>query len=891
MLAKKTSNCFRLKRIAGLYRVYLGMAFALFFICAPIEQGFAEEQVAASKTDIIEEIVVLGTRRHDGRAQTNSLVPVDVIRGDDLGSQGPTDMDSLLAALIPSYNIDSQPINDAATLVRPAKLRGLPPDSTLALVNGKRRHRASVITFLGNGVADGSQGADLSVIPAVAVKRVEVLRDGAAAQYGSDAIAGVINFELKDDAQGSSIEARWGSYYEGDGDALNLSVNFGLPLTDAGFANISYEYKQADPTNRSVQRSQATNYANAGNPYIDDPGYLPVFHPNVMVWGTPKFEYDHKFFANLGLDLGNGREAYAFGNYAKREVEGGFYYRHYGRGGVFEGPSNVVVDGVTYAQTLKVADLSDDGVSGNCSPIGVVNNAPVAAHLAAVEANPDCHSLISTFPGGFTPRFGGTLTDMALAFGVRGDLANDWYFDASGAFGVNDVDFFMRYTINPQLLVKLPHGQRNEIPINYFPGSYTQSEYVLNFDLSKSITLGEFNAHIAFGLEHRQEKFKVESGEENSWFIDSRTGGLADQGFGIGSNGFTGFGPRLAGVFDRNSYAVYSDLELELSDNFISAVAVRYEDHADVGSTVDGKLTARWQVSDVFALRGAVSTGFRAPTPGQANILNVTTAFTDGRLADEATLPPTHPASVIVGGKALTPEESINFSFGSVIELDLLDITVDFFRIEVEDRIARGSVQALTPADTQALLAQGVADAQALTSVRFYTNDFATTTEGVDLIIDYPMDLGIGVSNLSFAFNYTNTTVDNRNPEVINDKRVIQLEQNLPNTRFTLSFNHNQGPWNLLARVRHYGDYVEFSTDDGSARLDADARILVDAEIGYNFNDMGTLILGMENMFDEYPTNQKNNADPYPAGLLYAETSPFGFNGGFYYLRAIWNFN
>jgi iron complex outermembrane receptor protein len=153
------------------------------------------------------------------------------------------------------------------------------------------------------------------------------------------------------------------------------------------------------------------------------------------------------------------------------------------------------------------------------------------------------------------------------------------------------------------------------------------------------------------------------------------------------------------------------------------------------------------------------------------------------------------------------------------------------------------------------------------------------------------MDLGVGVSNLSFAFNYTDTTVDNRNPEVINDKRVIQLEQNLPNTRFTLSFNHNQGPWNLLARVRHYGDYVEFSTDDGSARLDAEARILVDAEVGYNFNDMGTLILGIENMFDEYPTNQKNNADPYPAGLLYAETSPFGFNGGFYYLRAIWNFN
>ena len=214
-------------------------------------------QAQQSEAGVIEEIVIIGSRRQAGRSQAESLVPVDVISGDDFMSQGSTGIDSQLANLVPSYNIDQQPINDAATLVRPAKLRGLPPDSTLVLVNGKRRHRASVITFLGNGVADGSQGPDISSIPAIALKRVEVLRDGAAAQYGSDAIAGVINFELKDDAEGGMVEARWGEFYDGDGDGFNVSGNIGLPLSSNGFANLSFEYREADPTSRSQQRSDA----------------------------------------------------------------------------------------------------------------------------------------------------------------------------------------------------------------------------------------------------------------------------------------------------------------------------------------------------------------------------------------------------------------------------------------------------------------------------------------------------------------------------------------------------------------------------------------------------------------------------------------------------------
>ena len=845
-------------------------------------------QAQQSEATVIEEIVIIGSRRQDGRSQADSLVPVDVFGGEDLSNMGSTDMDQALSNLIPSYKVDTQAINDAATLVRPATLRGLPPDSTLVLVNGKRRHRAAVITFLGNGVADGSQGPDISVIPSIALKRVEVLRDGAAAQYGSDAIAGVINFELKDDAEGGTVEARWGQHYEGDGDGFNFAGNIGLPLTSSGFLNLSMEYKEADPTSRAIQRSDAQTLIDAGNPYIEDESYDSIFHPTVMVWGAPEFEYDYKFFGNFGMDLSDSFEAYGFGNYAKRKVEGGFYFRNpHTRSGVFDGD----VDPVSGYDTVKVADIDGLGVGGSCPMIRIIDNVASPADIAAVEADPNCESFITRFPGGFVPRFGGTMEDYSFAFGVRGDFANDWHVDLSGVYGRHEAEFFMRHTLNPQLLAK-PDVTVANIPTDYHPGTYTETDYTINLDVSKLVDIAAFHSplSIAFGLEHRQEEFKVTQGGENSWFQDLRPGGLTEQGFGVGSNGFTGFGPRLAGTWSRNSYAAYLDVEAELSQDVLLGVAGRYEDHKGVGETMDVKISTRGQVNDNFAIRGAVSTGFRSPTVGQANILNVTTAFTGGMLADEATLPPTHPASALVGGQPLTPEESINYTVGAVFNIGDLDVTIDYFNIKVEDRIARSSNKFLTDEDRATLVAQGVTDAAAFSQLRFYTNDFDTTTQGVDIVATLPFELGGGNSNLSFAGNWTETQVDDRNPDVINDKRVIQLEKNNPEIRFTTTLDHNQGPWRMLLRGRFYDSFVEFSTDDGTARLNAGSRWLMDAEVGYSLNNNITLVAGAENFIDTTPTNQRNNESPYPSGMQYAETSPYGFNGGFYYFRAIWDF-
>ena len=845
-----------------------------------------------SEATVIEEIVIIGSRRQDGRSQTESLVPVDVFGGEDLSNMGSTDMDQALSNLIPSYKVDTQAINDAATLVRPATLRGLPPDSTLVLVNGKRRHRAAVITFLGNGVADGSQGPDVSVIPSIALKRVEVLRDGAAAQYGSDAIAGVINFELKDDAEGGTVEARWGQFYEGDGDGFNFAGNIGLPMSSNGFLNLSMEYKESDPTSRAVQRADAQALVDAGNPYIEDPNYDSVFHPTVMVWGAPEFEYDYKFFGNMGIDLSDSFEAYGYGNYAKRKVEGGFYFRNpHTRGGVFDGPE-VTIGGTTY-DTVKVADINGTDVGEACPVIRIMNDAANAADIAAVEARPDCESFITRFPGGFVPRFGGVMEDYSFAFGVRGDLAGDWHVDLSGVYGRHEASFFMRHTLNTHLLAK-PDITVANIPTDYKPGIYTETDYTINLDVSKSLDMPMFAGpvNLAFGAEHRQEEFKITAGGENSWFLDQRPGGLGDQGFGPGSNGFVGFQPANAGTWSRNSYAGYIDVEAELTDRIVLGAAGRYEDHKGVGDTADFKISVRADVTDSFALRGAVSTGFRAPTVGQANVRNVTTAFTDGKLADEGTFPPTDEVSMVLGATPLTPEESTNFTVGAVFNVGDMDVTIDYFNINVDDRIARSSriqPEDLTEAQRQGLRNEGF-DPDNSAGIRFFTNNFDTTTQGIDIVATLPVEMMGGNTDFSFAGNWTDTEVDKRDPDIIDDKRIVQLEQNNPEFRFTATAEHNQGPWRMLLRGRFYDSFVEYSADVGGWRLNAGSRWLMDAEIGYSLNDNITLVAGAENFTDTTPTNQSNNASPYPSGMRYAETSPYGFNGGFYYFRAIWDF-
>ena len=826
-----------------------------------------EEQQMADEV-----VVVVGSRRRD-RSAADSPVPVDVITGEDFRNLGDTDMDSLLAALVPSYNVDTQPISDAATVIRPASLRGLPSDATLVLVNGKRRHRGSIITWLGGGTSDGSHGPDVGAIPAMALDRVEILRDGAAAQYGSDAIAGVINFVLREDRSGGTLEARWGRHYEGDGDALTVAGNIGLPLGGSGFVNLSGEFRQADPTSRSVQRADAQGLIDAGNTHVRQPA--------AQIWGSPEMRDDFKLFANLGMDLGESSELYAFGNWAQRTAEGGFFFRNpHTRGGVFRGPE---VDGVP---TVKVADLSADGMSGNCPAIPVADNVADSAAIAAVAASPDCFSFIERFPGGFTPQFGGDVKDLSLALGIRGDLANGWFYDVSGVFGRNEVEHFMHNTINPQLA-----GQGVNIPTTYFPQAYVQADQVFDINVSKPLEMGmSAPLHLALGFEYRNETFERSAGDMNSWWVDERPGGLAAQGFGVGSNGFPGLPPRHAGEESRSSYAAYVDAETNLTDDLLVGGAVRFEDYEDFGDTFDGKFALRYQLTEALAVRGSYNTGFRAPTVGQSTVRNVSTVFGANGLEDRVTLPPTNPISIQKGAVPLTPEESVNTTLGMAWNTEVADITLDYYSIAVENRIAQSSTLALTADDIAALLALGVSDATSFASVRFFTNEFNTKTRGVDLVVTAPLNFGVGDTTLILAANRSDTNVSTRNADVVGPDRVTLLKSALPGNRVSATLNHLQGDWRWLARLRRYAEFYGAPADVGSWARTYEPRFLIDLEAAYSVNESLTVIAGAQNALDEYPQTTTQSAQD-GVGMLYPENSPYGFNGGFYYLRATWDFN
>ena len=832
---------------------------------------YAQEAEESAKGEDFEQIAVVGSRAAP-RSVADSAVPIDIISDEEFKQQGATDMVSMMQTVVPSFNVNDQPINDASTLVRPANLRGMASDHTLVLVNGKRRHRSAVITFLGGGLSDGAQGPDISVIPAAALKQVEVLRDGAAAQYGSDAIAGVINFVLNDASEGGSFEARYGSFYEGDGDMIQMSGNVGLPLSDKGFINLSAEYRTADDTSRSVQRADAAALIAAGNTFVADPA---------QIWGSPEIKHDIKLFANAGIELSATSEAYMFGNYAEREVEGGFYFRNpHNRGGVNDGGTND--DG---EQLLLVGDLTGD-MSGNCPTDIVVGDNVLEnpRYINEVQNNPDCWAFNEMLPGGFTPRFGGTVTDMSLVFGTKGELDHDITYDVSLNLGQNEVDFAISNTINPSL--------GPETPTEFSPGRYTQSEQTLDIDFTKPFDVGLYEPlFVATGFQYRNESYESFAGDTASYEI----GPLATQGFGIGSNGFPGLAANSQGRVSRNNIALYIDAEAYITENFMLAGALRYEDFSDFGDTTKGKIAFRWQALENIAFRGAFSTGFKAPTLGQSNVRNVTTAFgTGGELIDRATLPPTDPVSQLKGGEQLTPEESESITFGVVADFDNgLFITADYYNIELTDRISTASGIALTEEDIATLLEQGINDASSFSEISFFTNDFDTTTEGVDVVANYSMDMMGGETKFSLAYNWTSTEVD-RASDNISDFRIRMLEDNLPAVRYSATANHTNGDWRFLARMNYYGSIFEDHLDSALPIDKVGSEITFDFEVAYNFTEDFTVTVGAKNAFDEYPDENNTDAGGITyaqiAGSAYPTTSPIGINGGFYYLRGVYTF-
>lgn len=869
--------------------------------------GQEQEEPEEAASEVVDELIVVGSRVR-GRSETESPVPVDVVSGDDFVAQGTSDMDAIVAALVPSYNVAQESIADAATIMRPASLRGMSPDATLVLLNGKRRHRGAVIALLGSGLSGGSQAPDLSSIPGIAIDRLEVLRDGAAAQYGSDAIAGIMNFVLKRDNSGSMFEAKLGSTYEGDGGRMVYSGNVGLPIGDTGFANLSAEFKQVDPTDRAVQRSDAQDLIDAGN--------TNVRTPHTMVWGGPEIRDDIKLFGNFGIDLSPDVEAYGWANHSTRTVEGGFYFRNPNtRNGVFNGASNVYYDPETmqvvsagtpgaemWSNSVRVANL--DTTKGNCGP-NTIQDPDSLVSYAEQNSSADYRSIIAGLPshcfmfqevqpGGFTPQFGGDVTDNSIGAGITGTFADDWYWDLSVVNGSSEAVYFIHNTVNPQVWAKIydSGGDPASVQLAYHPGTYAETDTVFNFDLSRPLDLGFFEGPLNFatGFETRSETFEIIAGEANSWFIDPSADGLTRQGFGVGSNGFPGFPASDAGERTVESWATYIDLEGDLTETLKVGAAMRYEDYDAYGTTLDWKLTSRLQLNDQLAFRGAYSTGFRVPTAGQSNLRNVTTEFTGGKLADIATLPPTNPVAQQKGAVPLKPEESRNITFGAVWQLDWADITVDYYNIKIEGRIAFTSRFFLTEEDITALVASGVPDASSFQSVRYFSNQQDATASGLDLVLSVPFEFLQGSSKLIVAGNWKGVSLDHYNPSFTSLHLKSTIEEGSPKNRISATLLHSYEDWSGFLRLRRYGTHYDATLNSRGLAYMPEPATLIDVEIGKDLTENMRVTIGAENLLDTYPTRNPNapvddRGSGGAAGLIYAEQSPYGFLGGAYYAR------
>ena len=800
----------------------------------------------------LEEVVVTGTRRA-ARSVYDSAAPIDVISGEDFRNQGGNDMTDLIRNVVPSYNVNAQPISDAASVIRPANMRGLAPDHTLVLVNGKRRHRASVITWLGNGVSDGAQGPDISPIPAIALKQVEVLRDGASAQYGSDAIAGVMNFILKDYDEGGVIEVKYGEFSEDSESIYSVSGNIGLPITSDGFFNASFEYGESDDTDRSVQRNDAAALIAGGNTAVKNPA---------QIWGSPEVNDDIKTIFNMGVAVSDSAEIYAFGNYAYKEVDGGFYFRNPDTRAAVFSPD----DGVT----RLVGDITGD-MSGNCPVVPVGDDQA----LQDIIANPDCFVFNGQFPGGFTPRFGADVKDASLIAGLRGNLDSGINYDVSASFGWNDSDFFIYNTVNSSL------GPNT--PTSFDPGDYTQTEYNFNADFGYGLDVGFLasDLNIAGGFEYRSEEFEITAGQTESWDF----GPLADQGFSAGSNGFPGFSPEISGDWDRANSAVYLDLETDVTNNWLVGAAVRWEDYDDFGSTVNGKFSTHFSIVDWFGIRGTVSTGFRAPTPGQQNASNTSTVFDTSinELVNEGVIPPSSIVAQQRGGKELKEEESTSYTAGVVFQWKNLSITADYYNIEVDDRIAVSQQFTLTDQEREDLINAGITAAGNITSFSFFVNDFDTTTEGFDVVATYAADILGGNTDFNLAFNHNETSVDSYDPALIDDNRINELENGLPENRVNFGVTHLMNDWRFTVRSNWTDEW--FDSEDGETY---DSYATHDIEIAYSFDNGLTLMGGGQNFTDETPDKNPGAADG--VGNKYSQFAPLGFNGAFWYGRVSYEF-
>ena len=850
-------------------------------VCAAVAITLAmSSPVMAQDDEILEEIITTGTRK-EGLSPTEAISPVDVLAGAALANQATFDMTDGLTRIAPSINTQRFPIADGTAFIRPVTLRNLSPDQTLVLVNNTRRHRSPLVNLqlspLGT-VNTGSQAVDFAAIPALAIERVEILRDGASAQYGSDAIAGVVNIILKDSNEGYAVSAQTGEYFEGDGSRTTLAANGGFSLGGSGFLNATIEHSQADTTSRGVPRFDCQDV-------IDQVGAAATpFNGLCQRWGDPDVE-SLKFFVNLGADINDSVEFFANASYMDNETRSDFFYRN---PVILDPAASTAGSGratlITDADGDFVPDPAPQSLVDDIIAAGLDPDDYLTASADTVT-NPSGYTLLNPiytqFPGGYNPDFGADIADYAVVVGLRGETGNELSWDVRGRIAESEADYVLGETINPSL------GRLS--PVDFHPGMLTQEEAALTADFVMPIDVDALASplNFAFGGEFRRETYKIKAGDPAS--IEP---GPTLAFFGVGSDGFQGFPNESAGSFDSDSIGVYLDLEADFSDRFSGGAAVRFEDYDIFGNNFSWKLSGRYEISEAAAIRGTVSTGFRAPTPGQVNTLNVTTsADSAGNLIPFGTYPVDNPIALALGSQPLDAEESTSFTIGGVFQpADNVSVTLDYYDIQIEDRLTILENE-IGPAEVTLLQNAGIPNASLLlnSTANYFVNGFESNITGIDLSIVADFEVAGGDLVVDLRHNWNEQEVKNVTPNTLNASTIYDFENQVPNNRTLLTFDYQTGGmFGGYLRLNNFGGWGDsggqIAAPDASEAVSYGSEILVDLEVQASFADYFTVAVGGENIFDVEPDDDGH----FIAGLLgvsTALTSPFGNNGGFWYVR------
>jgi iron complex outermembrane receptor protein len=836
----------------------------------------------------VQEVIVTGTRRLD-RTAVESAAPIDVLSGADLETQASTNMLDTLSNVVPSFIVGQNSISDASSFVRSPSLRGLPGDEMLVMLNGKRMNRSALVQVFQGGeteLAFGSQGPDLASIPSIAIKSLEILRDGASAQYGSDAIAGVLNFHFRDNPSGIELTSRFGEYFPGhgypkDGWDRQVAANVGLPLGGQGFVNISAEWAKNAQTVRNVTRPSALAFAQT---YPALAPSLPHYPGPVQEWGTPPSESE-KVVLNGGIKLDNGDQFYFFGNYANIQTNESFNYRL---------PKTVTdSSGNTFSNHPAFNDIYLDPCTSNYT------GCPTGGYIQDTNT----FNFNSVYPAGFTPRFFGITQQFFGTLGYKGVTGFGMNYDVSGTTAQNSLALSLKTSLNPSL------GPVS--PTNFYDGKFIQKENTFNVDLSYPWTVPGLASplSVAGGFEWHDENYQQLLGDPASYAQGPYTTQplYACTGFvctpalnaagkqivatqSTASNGYGGISTSIDA--SQVSYAGYIDLEADVLPNLTLGLAGRQEHYASFGSTTLGKFSARFKVTDWVSLRGTASTGFHAPTPGQSNVETLSTTFLPGTATQVqiGTYPVTSAIAKFYGAKPLRPEESTNFSAGIVLTpFEALLVTLDGYSIDVRHRIGISQQFTVTTADIAKL--SDLAYIGPGGTVQYFTNGFSTKTKGADLVATYFFDVGGGRLATTLAYNYNKSDVTSYDPKVINAARIIDIQHYAPNHRANLNLDYHLGKFAAVLHENYYGTYRDENDYPGQL---FSAKWTTDLDLSYVVWNNITAAIGGRNIFNTYPDKIANTAKiPVYAttgglvdGEVYPRTGgPFGFNGAFFYFR------